>query len=78
LGIGSIKVQTAGQSQTATSYEGNLDGLLDYDNLHAQLREKTKVFHPIQVGESKSKSLDNAVLEEILDEIKQIKRKLET
>ena len=77
LGIGSIKVQTAGQSQTATTYEGNLDGLLDYDNLHAQLREKIKVFHPMQIVESKSKPSDNAILEEILDEIKQINQKID-
>lgn len=77
LGIGSIKVQTAGQSQTNIGYEGNLTGLLDYDELHSELREKIKVLHPSQTGEVKSKAQDNDVLDEILNEIKQIRRKLD-
>jgi len=79
LGIGSIKVQTAGQSQNATSYEGNLDGLLDYDSLHAQLREKIKAFHPTNKEDIavKSVSKDEDVLDEILNELKQIRRNLD-
>ncbi len=77
LGIGSIRVQTAGQSQTGTGYEGNLAGLLDYDNLHGELREKIKVLHPSQTGEVKSKVQDNDVLDEILNEIKKIRRNME-
>lgn len=77
LGIGSIRVQTAGQSQTGTGYEGNLAGLLDYDDLHGELREKIKVLHPSQNVEVKSQATDKDVLEEILNEIKQIRRKLD-
>lgn len=79
LGIGSIKVQTAGQSQNATKYEGNLDGLLDYDNLHAKLREKIKAFHPTNEEniEAKKVSKDEDILDEILNELKLIRRNLD-
>ncbi len=78
LGIGSIKVQTAGQSQN-TVYEGNLAGLLDYDNLHGELREKIKVLHPTSNGNIHPKPTvtDNEVLEAILTELKKINRNLE-
>jgi putative membrane protein len=38
LAIGSIRIQTAGQSHTATGYEGQLSGLIDWEDLHQQLR----------------------------------------
>lgn len=79
LGIGSIKVQTAGQSQKNTGYEGNLAGLLDYDGLHSELREKIKVLHPTNTKnlQSKTTGIDSKVLEDILTELKQINRNLE-
>ena len=79
LGIGSIRVQTAGQSQTGTGYEGNLAGLLDYDNLHGELREKIKVLHPTSDGniQPKTTGTDSEVLENILSELKKINRNLE-
>lgn len=79
LGIGSIKVQTAGQSQKNTGYEGNLAGLLDYDGLHSELREKIKVLHPTNTKnlQTKTTGIDSKVLEDILTELKQINRNLE-
>jgi uncharacterized membrane protein YdbT with pleckstrin-like domain len=77
LGIGSIKVQTAGQSQTATTYEGNIDGILNFDELHGQLRERIKIFHPTTHEAKEMKSEKSDVLDEILEEIKQIGRKLD-
>jgi uncharacterized membrane protein YdbT with pleckstrin-like domain len=79
LGIGSIRVQTAGQSQTGTGYEGNLAGLLNYDDLHGELREKIKVLHPASEGkiQQKSTGTDKEVLDDILDELKKISRKLD-
>jgi len=79
LGIGSIRVQTAGQSQTGTGYEGNLAGLLDYDNLHGELREKIKVLHPTSIGNNKPKTTatNNEILDDILTELKKINRNLE-
>lgn len=78
LGIGSIRVQTAGQSQTGTGYEGNLAGLLDYDDLHGELREKIKVLHPTSTGNIQPKitGTDSKVLDEILNELKKINRNL--
>jgi len=40
LGIGSIKIQTAGQSHQAAGYEGVMGGLTDYDNWYTLLHER--------------------------------------
>ena len=78
LGIGTIKVQTAGQS--AEGYEGNLSGLLDYGPLHANLREKLKTLHPISESTTTSepiKQTDESVLIQILEELKEIRKNTE-
>ena len=79
LGIGSINIQTAGQSQSPTGYEGSLVGLINYDALHGRLKEKLKMLHPISeattVAEPIISSNEN-VLNEILSELKQIHQKL--
>ena len=38
LGIGSILLQTAGQNQNATGYEGKLSGLTAWSDLHEELQ----------------------------------------
>ena len=77
LGIGTIQIQTAGQSQTATGYEGCLSGLLDYDGIHGNLRDKLKSLHPISESMTTSEpvniSNENA-LSQILDELKKSER----
>ena len=78
LGIGTIKVQTAGQS--AEGYEGNLSGLLDYRILHANLREKLKTLHPISESTATSEPIeqtDDSVLMQILEELKEIRKNTE-
>ena len=80
LGIGTIKIQTAGQSTSATGYEGSLSGLLDYEPLHADLREKLKSLHPISESITTSESVkqsDDSVLVQILEELKEIRRNTE-
>ena len=80
LDIGTIKIQTAGQSTSATGYEGNLLGLLDYEPLHADLREKLKSLHPISESITTSESVkqsDDSLLVQILDEIKIIRKNTE-
>ena len=80
LGIGTIKIQTAGQSTSATGYEGTLSGLLDYEPLHADLREKLKSLHPISGSTTTSESVkqsDDSLLVQILDELKEIRRNTE-
>ena len=43
LGIGSIQVQTAGQGVTGAGYEGKLAGLADWDDLHEDLRRRSRL-----------------------------------
>ncbi len=80
LGIGSIRIQTAGQSQTASGYEGCLSGLLDYESLHNELREKLSVLHPgsgpLTTEDSTREPGDN-LLGQILDELKKIRQNTE-
>ena len=80
LGIGSIKIQTAGKSiQSASQYEGSLLGLLDYESLHAELRVKIRSLHPVAESVTISepgKSSRDSLLEEILKELKEIRRGL--
>ena len=47
LGIGSIQIQTAGQAQTATGYEGSLTGILEYEALQEELRSRVKNLSPV-------------------------------
>lgn len=80
LGLGSIKIQTAGKpSSSGSMYEGSLGGLLDYDQLHAELREKVKSLHssagPLTTGDTESKPGAD-VMQEILEELRSIKSNL--
>ncbi len=75
LGIGSIKIQTAGQSHHATGYEGSLSGILDFDDLIIELRDKIKVLHPASEALTTSepaKISDDNILKQILEEIREI------
>ena len=77
LGIGSIRIQTAGQTQTPTGYEGNLAGLVDWNDQMIELRKFVKKFH----GEYKDNEPINDpklysqgdVFEKMLYELKEIK-----
>ena len=80
VGIGTIQIQTAGQSKSATGYEGSLSGLLDYGPLHADLREKLKLLHPISESATTSdpkKQADDSVLIQILEGLKEIRQNTE-
>ena len=77
LGIGSVKIQTAGQSHQPSGYEGKLGGLLEYDKWHSELREKVKSLHPISESitiTETDKISDTAVLKQILEELKEIRK----
>lgn len=69
LGIGSIRVQTAGQRQNSTGYEGKLSGLINWGDLHGELRDKIKHLHPFSeataVSEPASKDTSALILEEL-------------
>jgi len=81
LKIGSIKIQTAGQTQNTTGYEGKLTGLLDWDNLHENLRAKLGKLHPEseknKADESFFISQDVDKLQLILAELRKIRYILE-
>lgn len=42
LGIASIRIQTAGQSANPAGYEGAFSGLINYETLYSELRNKLK------------------------------------
>ena len=83
LGIGSIMIQTAGQSQAATGYEGNLSGLVNYEELHGQLLTKLKSLQaqtsPTGVAETSTESEplnQEVILKQMLEELKAIRKAL--
>lgn len=77
LGIGSIKIQTAGQTQNATGYEGKLAGLINWNELHEKLRsDLTESRSPTNEISEPPKINENA-LENILIELKKISNILE-
>ncbi len=85
LGIGSIRIQTAGQNTGGTGFEGVLSGLLDYEDLHMQLRAKLNKLHPTSdsvtgVTEKASATKDDGfenVRYQILEELRAIRKAVE-
>jgi uncharacterized membrane protein YdbT with pleckstrin-like domain len=82
LGIASIRIQTAGQTQTPTGYEGNLAGLIEWDELHQNLRKKVKTLHPVSseslgVAEKIESVSEREILKQILEELKAIRKTVE-
>jgi uncharacterized membrane protein YdbT with pleckstrin-like domain len=80
LGIGGIKIQTAGQSQTPGGYEAYMAGLVAYERLHGQLKERLRLLHPVSeslaTAEPVRKSTEQ-LLEQILQELKAIRNNTE-
>lgn len=80
LGIGTLMIQTAGQSPQGGSQEGKLEGLTEFDSLHTTLRAKVKAYRgsqqPEKVQTTDVQSGDVEVLQSILEEVKRIGRKL--
>ena len=77
LGIGSIKIQTAGQSQGAAAYEGNMTGLTAYDRIQGQLRERIRSLHLMSesaTGREPSGGSVERTLGQILEELRAIRR----
>jgi len=77
LGIGSIKIQTAGQTQNATGYEGKLSGLINWNELHEKLRSDLTEARSSSKEISQSPEVDKEALENILIELKKISNILE-
>lgn len=80
LGIGSLFIQTAGQSAQAAIHEGRIEGLTEFESLHQELREKVKAYRGDQKSEQVTQAesaADTEILNSILEEIKKINRKLD-
>ncbi len=81
LGIASIRIQTAGQSQTPTGYEGNIAGMVDWKGLYQTLRDRLKRLHPVSEAlatrEPASYATERDFLVQILDELKAIRKAME-
>ncbi len=73
LGIGSLRIQTAGQGQTATGYEGNLAGLVDWEDLLEQLRSKVQQYQDAPGAQSSSENINPVELGGILNELRTIR-----
>ncbi|MEE9463081.1 MAG: PH domain-containing protein [Bacteroidales bacterium] len=77
LDIGSIKIQTAGKHISSSSqYEGNLAGLINYEQLHTELRERVKKLHPVSgtvTTRESEKPADTDLWQEMLKELKEIR-----
>ena len=78
LDIGSIKIQTAGKHISSSSaYEGNLAGLVNYDQLHTDLRERVRKLHPGSERVTRSedeKQTETEVWQEMLRQLKEIRK----
>jgi hypothetical protein len=80
LHIGSIKIQTAGQSHSPSGYEGKLAGLIDFETLHGNLRKKIRQLHPTSEALTTVEPVeqrDAPLLNQILAELKEIRRVLQ-
>ena len=80
LGIGTIKIQTAGQSHSPSGYEGKLSGLIDYERIHGALREKIKHLHPLSESLTTAEpegEQEDTLLSQILAELKEIRNLLQ-
>ena len=75
LGLGSIKVQTAGGSGQM-GYEGILSGIQDYEEVHKNLRDKLISIQTSSTSSSSTSSSDDSVLNQILSELKDINKKI--
>ena len=77
LGIGSIKVQTAGGSGQM-GYEGILNGLINYKDIHENLRNKLVIAQTSTINESVKKTnfSNDIILDDILSELRDINKKL--
>ncbi len=80
LGISSIRIQTAGQTQSPTGYEGNIAGMINWDNLMMELRTRLKRFHGEAIEDTnleKEASVQKDVFEKMLIELQNIRKVLE-
>ena len=77
LGIGSVMIQTAGQSHSASGYEGSISGLTNWEEIYNELRDRLRDVRnektETKPETDKSDLSQNELLAEILDEIKALR-----
>ncbi len=79
LGIGSLRIQTAGQSPTSTGYEGIFAGLTNGPELLEELRQRVKNNQlKVSVSEYEKPISEEETLIKILEELKKIRTLLES
>ena len=80
IGIGTLLIQTAGQSAQAGGHEGKLEGLIEFDSIHASLQAKIRTYRGARLDKKPqpedSTQSDSEILNSILEEVKRIGRKL--
>lgn len=76
LGIGSIDVQTAGQSVNTTGYEGRLSGLADWSSLHRELKGRLHSAAAAPTDAPRGDAADGD-LATLVDEVRHIRALLE-
>lgn len=74
LHIGSIDIQTAGQHQTATGYEGRISGQYEPEHLHDELRRRIRKLARTRAGNGDAGVND---LHALLEEVREIHHLLE-
>jgi len=80
LGIGSLRIQTAGQSVTPSGYEANMSGLIEWEKLLAELRARVKKNNEsIQQADETPIELINStqLMREMVIELQNIRKLLE-
>jgi membrane protein YdbS with pleckstrin-like domain len=78
--LGSIRVQTAGMSGTS-GYEASLDGLDDWERVNSAIRDRLRSFRGAMsptAAEAETPAGGEAVLADILSELKAIRDAIET
>ncbi len=77
LGIGAIKIQTAGQSSSPTGYEGVLSGLHKSAELLEELRSRLKYYQANEDVETTLPAMENIViLKDILKEVRLLRKEI--
>lgn len=81
LNIGSLRIQTAGQGHMETGYEGQLSGLINWDDMHQELRNRLKAIDgrisATTVSPSSGQDSEADVRMLILDELRAIRKVLQ-
>ena len=79
LGIGSLRIQTAGQSPTSTGFEGVFFGITNGGELLEELRHKVKENQlKVSISSTEGNIPEEEILNKILDELIKIRKIVES